>query len=295
MDSELSFTNWSSVWSNQMQNSLFNESLNEWERDRSLINSNIICSNENISDINEECLQWLTHWESKQNTASDTTTSTDITFTSIPTMESTVFDDLFSSNISQISYEQSVIPVYKWPFLLLGILVFIGGFGNILVCLAIGFERRLQNATNYFLLRYSFDVCSLQQQFWFLTNQLDFIYSLAVADLLVSVVVMPFGILNEFYGQFYYWSKLSFNSFLYNRIWLQLMKEIEMKSFVLYLVQKLLLKYVFPFIKCFPFFYLPLNQKYMSNAFVVKVMILCRRFTFDLWLKTVFKWYFLKK
>ncbi|RWS29596.1 5-hydroxytryptamine receptor 2B-like protein [Leptotrombidium deliense] len=64
---------------------------------------------------------------------------------------------------------------YNWIFLFLGIFIFIGVVGNILVCLAICLERRLQNATNYFLL------------------------SLAVADLLVSVVVMPILILDDFY------------------------------------------------------------------------------------------------
>ncbi|XP_054159312.1 5-hydroxytryptamine receptor 2B-like [Oppia nitens] len=104
---------------------------------------------------------------------SDTTTTIDMTINSI---ESTVFDQLFTINITEKEINEPLMPSYKWAFLLLGLLVFTGGFGNILVCLAIGFERRLQNATNYFLL------------------------SLAVADLLVSVVVMPFGILNEFYG-----------------------------------------------------------------------------------------------
>ncbi|KAI1287256.1 D(2) dopamine receptor [Halotydeus destructor] len=69
-------------------------------------------------------------------------------------------------------------PEYHWLFLCLIVLVFIGVLGNVLVCLAICLERRLQNATNYFLL------------------------SLSVADLLVSVLVMPIAILNEFYG---YW------------------------------------------------------------------------------------------
>lgn len=64
----------------------------------------------------------------------------------------------------------------NWMFLLLIILVLAGGLGNILVCLAICLERRLQNVTNYFLL------------------------SLAVADLLVCVAVMPFGILEGFFG-----------------------------------------------------------------------------------------------
>ncbi|XP_015921531.1 5-hydroxytryptamine receptor 2C [Parasteatoda tepidariorum] len=66
----------------------------------------------------------------------------------------------------------------NWPFLFLTALVVAGGLGNVLVCLAICLEKRLQNVTNYFLL------------------------SLAVADLLVCVAVMPFGILDGFLG---YW------------------------------------------------------------------------------------------
>ena len=66
---------------------------------------------------------------------------------------------------------------YHWLFLSLISLVVIGVLGNILVILAICLERRLQNATNFFLL------------------------SLAVADLLVSLLVMPIAILNEFYGK----------------------------------------------------------------------------------------------
>ncbi|GFX13241.1 5-hydroxytryptamine receptor 2B [Trichonephila clavipes] len=66
----------------------------------------------------------------------------------------------------------------NWLFLLLCVLVVAGGLGNVLVCLAICLEKRLQNVTNYFLL------------------------SLAVADLLVCIAVMPFGILEGFLG---YW------------------------------------------------------------------------------------------
>ncbi|XP_074605720.1 uncharacterized protein LOC141858766 [Brevipalpus obovatus] len=65
---------------------------------------------------------------------------------------------------------------YRWFFLFLLIMVVAGIFGNILVCLAIYLERRLQNATNYFLL------------------------SLAIADLLVSILVMPISIVSEIYG-----------------------------------------------------------------------------------------------
>lgn len=48
--------------------------------------------------------------------------------------------------------------------------------GNILVCLAICWERRLQNVTNYFLM------------------------SLAITDLMVAILVMPLGIYTLFRG-----------------------------------------------------------------------------------------------
>lgn len=50
--------------------------------------------------------------------------------------------------------------------------------GNILVCLAICWERRLQNVTNYFLM------------------------SLAITDLMVAILVMPLGIYTLFRGKF---------------------------------------------------------------------------------------------
>ncbi|KAJ3653464.1 hypothetical protein Zmor_012713 [Zophobas morio] len=49
--------------------------------------------------------------------------------------------------------------------------------GNILVCLAICWERRLQNVTNYFLM------------------------SLAITDLMVAILVMPLGILTLIRGK----------------------------------------------------------------------------------------------
>lgn len=50
--------------------------------------------------------------------------------------------------------------------------------GNILVCLAIYYERRLQNVTNYFLM------------------------SLAITDLMVAILVMPLGILSLVKGEY---------------------------------------------------------------------------------------------
>ncbi|XP_043288565.1 D(2) dopamine receptor isoform X2 [Venturia canescens] len=65
-----------------------------------------------------------------------------------------------------------------WSFLFVAVFILAGGLGNILVCLAVFLDRRLHNVTNYFLL------------------------SLAVADLLVSLFVMPLGAIPGFLG---YW------------------------------------------------------------------------------------------
>lgn len=67
---------------------------------------------------------------------------------------------------------------YNWPILFLTPLIFFGVGGNILVCMAISLEKRLQSVTNYFLL------------------------SLAITDLLVCIIVMPFTVINDFAG---YW------------------------------------------------------------------------------------------
>lgn len=69
----------------------------------------------------------------------------------IDVMNDTLLDLAASLNLTSTS-----VPIkagFNWLILLLILLVFTGGFGNTLVCLAILFERRLQNATNYFLLR----------------------------------------------------------------------------------------------------------------------------------------------
>ena len=65
----------------------------------------------------------------------------------------------------------------NWPALLLVAMVIAGLLGNGLVCAAIGVERKLRSDTNYFLV------------------------SLAIADMFVSVVVMPCCIAQEFIGE----------------------------------------------------------------------------------------------
>ncbi|KAJ2951695.1 hypothetical protein O0L34_g13857 [Tuta absoluta] len=68
--------------------------------------------------------------------------------------------------------------VHTYNFWALSLLVFplLTLFGNVLVIMSVAKERSLQTATNYFIV------------------------SLAVADLLVAVVVMPFGVYYLFYG-----------------------------------------------------------------------------------------------
>ncbi|KAL0849822.1 hypothetical protein ABMA28_011761 [Loxostege sticticalis] len=68
--------------------------------------------------------------------------------------------------------------VNNWWALVALVLVLCTAAGNVLVCLAIYLERRLQNVTNYFLM------------------------SLAITDLLVAILVMPLGILTLVRGYF---------------------------------------------------------------------------------------------
>lgn len=65
----------------------------------------------------------------------------------------------------------------NWGVLALSVLILATMMGNVLVCLAVCWESRLQNMTNYFLM------------------------SLAIADLLVAILVMPLGMIVELYGE----------------------------------------------------------------------------------------------
>lgn len=79
-----------------------------------------------------------------------------------------------TSDNGELQDEQK--PPYEWTYLFVILFIFAGGLGNILVCLAVALDKKLQNVTNYFLL------------------------SLAVADLLVSLFVMPLGAIPAFLG-----------------------------------------------------------------------------------------------
>ncbi|XP_037898893.1 muscarinic acetylcholine receptor M3 isoform X2 [Glossina fuscipes] len=81
-------------------------------------------------------------------------------------------------NLSSDNLLLPLVTGFDWSFLFVTFFIFAGGVGNILVCLAVALDRRLQNVTNYFL------------------------FSLAIADLLVSLFVMPMGAIPTFLG---YW------------------------------------------------------------------------------------------
>lgn len=66
----------------------------------------------------------------------------------------------------------------NWPALIILVIIFFTVGGNILVILAVSLEKKLHNATNFFL------------------------RSLAVADLLVGVLVMPAALINILYSEF---------------------------------------------------------------------------------------------
>ena len=84
----------------------------------------------------------------------------------------------WSQNSSLVVQDAQHFPEPRFSLLVLLLLIFCSALGNLLVCLAVIWDRRLQNMTNYFLM------------------------SLAIADLLVSLLVMPLGMIVEIYGEY---------------------------------------------------------------------------------------------
>ena len=64
-----------------------------------------------------------------------------------------------------------------WPVLFLSVFAFVGFIGNMLVCMAIRFDPKLQNATNSYL------------------------FSLACTDMLVSILVIPLSIQKSYFSK----------------------------------------------------------------------------------------------
>uniref|UniRef100_A0A3P9NYL2 5-hydroxytryptamine (serotonin) receptor 2C, G protein-coupled-like 1 n=1 Tax=Poecilia reticulata TaxID=8081 RepID=A0A3P9NYL2_POERE len=79
------------------------------------------------------------------------------------------------NSTTQESVTKSVIKEKNWPALLILVIIALTVGGNILVILAVSLEKKLQNATNFFL------------------------RSLAVADMLVGILVMPISLINILY------------------------------------------------------------------------------------------------
>lgn len=105
------------------------------------------------------------------------------TFNAIKSNDSVIQSPSNISSITEIDVESTPTPMIEdqnnyWALSALFLVVGTAA-GNILVCLAIAWERRLQNVTNYFLM------------------------SLAITDLMVAVLVMPLGILTLVKGEYY--------------------------------------------------------------------------------------------
>lgn len=86
-------------------------------------------------------------------------------------------ESLFLENFTHKSVNSTAITEKNWPALLILIIIALTIGGNILVILAVSLEKKLQNATNFFL------------------------RSLAVADMLVGILVMPISLINILYGK----------------------------------------------------------------------------------------------
>lgn len=76
----------------------------------------------------------------------------------------------------------------NWAALLILVVIAVTVTGNILVILAVSLEKKLQNATNYFLM------------------------SLAVTDMLLGILVMPVSMVTILYGK--HWMTLTFGAVL---------------------------------------------------------------------------------
>lgn len=104
------------------------------------------------------------------------------TFNAIKSNDSGILSPSNLSSITEIDVESTPTPMIEdqnnyWALSALFLVVGTAA-GNILVCLAITWERRLQNVTNYFLM------------------------SLAITDLMVAILVMPLGILTLVKGEY---------------------------------------------------------------------------------------------
>jgi hypothetical protein len=83
-----------------------------------------------------------------------------------------------SSELSATNSSSSLLHAYNWPFLSLSLFSIFGILGNFLVCITIKRDPSLQTKTNYYL------------------------FSLAITDLAVCVIVIPLSIIQDFSSKF---------------------------------------------------------------------------------------------
>lgn len=93
-----------------------------------------------------------------------------------------------SENGNRSDFLSSMSEQKNWVALLISLVIIITVTGNILVIMAVSLERKLQNATNYFL------------------------RSLAFTDMLLGILVMPVAMVTILYGEFIYTFHLNLNS-----------------------------------------------------------------------------------
>ncbi|KAI2654842.1 D(2) dopamine receptor [Labeo rohita] len=119
------------------------------------------------------------------NVTEDSVSSASPTPDSSPSLSFTAFSSLppsLSSFVPQTNCSVSPSPSsppYNFYAVLLVLLIFCVVFGNVLVCVAVSREKALQTTTNYLIV------------------------SLAVSDLLLATLVMPWGVYLEVHGRGY--------------------------------------------------------------------------------------------
>jgi hypothetical protein len=101
----------------------------------------------------------------------------------VPTIEHLHFNLFSDQNFSFVpasNWTNDIVSInanqLNWPVLFLSILAIFGTLGNLLVCASISLDKQLQTVTNWFL------------------------FSLAIADCLVSLIVLPLSIIKDFQG-----------------------------------------------------------------------------------------------
>lgn len=140
-------------------------------------------------ELGDSLWSWLNFSEMVDNvsvgtgneSASNSTTSLDMILSNYTLSDTTLGTTTATTTAADIVISRSFLDYsphgYDWLFFFVVFFIFAGGLGNILVCLAVALDRKLQNVTNYFL------------------------FSLAIADLLVSLFVMPMGAIPAFLGK----------------------------------------------------------------------------------------------